>query len=189
MQKKLQKPRENQVLKLRRRKLISREKVHVAKKKQSGIARNRTNRVRALVEKSAPSVMGSGEKEMESRSDVKEKKTSVNERHKETEIPLNKVPSTNVDDAKSNLHSPAARSLMENHIIAWVKQCVEISIYATDRTYLNLALHACKKYNLTYISEEKCLEKLEVEDELNYLLTRSFFKIAGIFVQPWIKSN
>ena len=147
-----------------------------SKKKQSGIARIQINRLRTPAEKSASSVMGSVEKEMESRSDVKGKNSNVDERHKQTESPLNKVLSSKFDDAKSNVHSLEARSLMENHIIAWIKQCVEVSIYALDRTYLNLALHACKKYNLIDISEEKCLEKLEVEDELNYMLTRSFFK-------------
>ena len=83
---------------------------------------------------------------------------NVNERHKERNT-IKQSTSTN-SMMRRVIYIQVARSLMGNHIIAWVKQCVEISIYATDRTYLNLALHACKN-NLTDISEEKCLKKLE----------------------------
>ena len=146
------------------------------KKKQRAVTINQTSKPRAPVAKSTPSVTGNGEKNMEFRGNKTGNMSSNNEEDEEIETPLNTVSSSDFDGVKSNLHSSAARTLMENHVVAWLKQCVEISIYAIDRTYLNLALQACKKYNLTDISEEECLEKLEAEDELNYILTRSFFK-------------
>ena len=113
------------------------------------------------------------EKNFEIDSIVSESSINTEESQSSNEAGTN----VNTKSARKNpfLNNPIALKIVENHTIAWVKHCVEVAIYAIDRTYLNLALNASSQLDLNDINNEKCFEKLEIEDELQHVLTNSFF--------------